>query len=382
MIKNRKNRFLLTVTTLLGFLMLSCGSEHFQSKKDCETQVILNITGDVKGQYIVEKRLTRDRLAIDTLTLDEGGQLKFGLEVEKIEIFSIRNTIKQSEIIFVASKGDQIKIEADAEDIGSSFTLNGTNENENLSTFIDCERSFQAFADSLNKIYLNLKRSNLHYTVEKEFNSLYKEKSIAHENYVKSFIDDNPSRFVNLLAVRSLDVKKFPEYYKKVKKGLEDKYPESEHVKIFAKDVGRLAASVVGGKAPLFSLPSLTSGVVKLSDFKGKYVLLDFWATWCKPCIAEIPNLKSVREKFSNEDFEIVSICVDKPDFKLNWKKIIEEYDANWPQLFDASGVAARDYAIEYFPTIFLLNKEGEIIARNLRGQEITKKLNQVFAND
>jgi hypothetical protein len=78
----------------------------------------------------------------------------------------------------------------------------------------------------------------------------------------------------------------------------------------------------------------------------------------------------------------VVSICVDKADFKPNWKKIIQKFDANWPQLFDASGTAARDYSIEYFPTIFLLNKEGEIIARNLRGHDISKKLKEVFEND
>jgi peroxiredoxin len=227
-----------------------------------------------------------------------------------------------------------------------------------------------------------LKRNNLHYGVEKEFNSLYMSRSIAHEEYVKMFIDGNPGRFVNLLAVRSLDMKKYPEYYRKVKEGLENKFPKSEHVTAFAKDVGRLVATKVGGLAPSFSLPSLRSEVVSLSDFKGKYVLLDFWATWCKPCIAEIPNLKAVREEFSKEDFEVVSICVDKADFKLNWEKIIEKYDANWPQLFDASGEAARDYAIEYFPTIFLLNKDGEIVAKNLRGHDISKKLRKIFEND
>ncbi|MFT6746505.1 MAG: peroxiredoxin [Glaciecola sp.] len=361
---------------------LSCASGHCESKINCETQVVLKIEGETEGQYIVEKRLTRDRLAIDTLNLDDSGELKFGLEVDKIEIFSIRNITKQSEIIFVANKGDKINIAADSKDIGASFTLNGTAENESLTSFIQHERSFQSFADSLNKIYLNLKKNNMHYAVEKEFTSLYKAKSIAHEGYVKSFIDENPERFINLLAVRSLDVKKYPEYYAKVKEGLEYKFPTSEHVVVFAKDVGRLVAREVGGMAPAFTLPSLTSGDVKLSDFKGKYVLLDFWATWCRPCIKEIPNLKAVREQFSKEDFEIVSICVDKVDFKPNWKRIIAKYEANWPQLFDASGTAATDYAIEYFPTIILLNKKGEIIARNLRGHDISQKLQEVFEND
>ncbi len=378
---NDKQIFCMIGLIMVGFFS-SCHVSQCESKKNCETQVVLKVSGNTEGSYVIEKRLTRDRISVDTLNLSSIGELKFGLEVSKMEIYSIRNLEQESEIIFVADKGDQIEIEAKADDLGSSFVLKGTAENEHLTSFILHERSFQSFADSLNKVYLNLKKNNLHYGVEKEFNLLYKERAVSRETYVKNFIEENPERFINLLAIRSLDVKKFPGYYKKVKEGLEKKFPKSEHVITFSKDVGRLVASEVGGTAPEFALPSYAADVVKLSDFKGKYVLLDFWATWCKPCIAEIPNLKAVREEFSEEDFEVVSICVDKADFKLNWKKIIEKFDANWPQLFDASGTSARDYSIEYFPTIFLLNKEGEIMARNLRGHDISEKLKEVFQND
>lgn len=375
-----RNYYLGIIVINLVFLV-SCNSGVTDQNKEGNATVSLQIEGDLSGEYIVEKRLTRERIAIDTLKLDPKGTAVFGLEVEGIEIFSIKNPLQQSEIIFVANQGDEMKIKASSNDIGASFSLSGTIENESLSEFIEYERSFQAFTDSINKVYLNLKRSNQHFGVEAQFNALYKEKAIAHENYVKTFIDKDPERFINLLVVRSLDIKRHPEYYKKVKEGLENKFPASEHVMAFAKDVGRLAASEVGGIAPAFSLPTYKGTSAKLSDYKGKYVLLDFWATWCKPCIAEIPNLKRVKEEFVNEDFEIVSVCVDRADFKSNWKKIIEKHQTNWPQLFDASGTTARDYAIEYFPTIFLLNKKGEIVARNLRGHDIAKKLREVFAD-
>lgn len=226
-----------------------------------------------------------------------------------------------------------------------------------------------------------LQKRQLHYQVEELFNRLYKERSLLREKYVQEFIDEDPDRFINLLAISSLDIKRNPEYYKLVKENLENNYPKSEHVLYFAKKVNKIIASDVGGVAPEFSLLSIENKQVSLSDFKGKYVLLDFWATWCRPCIAEIPNLKKVHQQFSGENFEVVSICVDKEVSKPTWRRIIDQYQTIWPQLYDSTGEVAEAYGIEFFPTIFLLNEQGEIVAKNLRGPEIEKMLHEKLVN-
>lgn len=357
----------------------SCDTKKKCTNKGGDTKVKLEIVGAKEGVYFVEKRLISDWEVLDTVEVDEDGFAEFSLNLNHMEIISIKNNVDQGEIVFVANKGDRISVEAKQHELSSSFRLKGTSENEDLDAFIQYERLFQSYADSLNQVYLALKKNNQHYGVDEKINELYKKRAIEHEEFVKSFIDKNPSRFVNLLAVRSLDLKRNPAYYEKVSNALEKKFSNSDHVAYFVNDVKRIIASEVGGKAPEITLPSYSGTVKKISEYKGKYVLLDFWATWCRPCIAEIPNLKKVHEKFAGNEFEIVSVCVDKVDFKANWKKIIEEYQTEWPQLFDATGVAAQDYGIEYFPTIFLLNKEGEIIAKNLRGADIEKKLSEVL---
>lgn len=371
------NGFLLMFSVL--FFFNACNSKKDCTKKEGDTIVKLEIEGAKGGIYFVEKSLIKDWEVLDTLELDENGFVEFTLDLKHMEIISIKNNLGQGEINFVANKGERISVSAKQGELSSSFRLGGTGENEDLDAFIQYERVFQAYADSLNDVYLSLKRNNQHYGVEDKINDLYKTKAIAHEEYVKAFIDAKPNRFVNLLAIRSLDLKRNAKYYEKVMLALEKKFTESEHVAYFVNDVKRVIASEVGGNAPEIILPSYTNDVKKLSDFKGKYVLLDFWATWCRPCITEIPNLKNVHRQFAGDEFEIVSVCVDKVDFKTNWKKIVEEYQTDWPQLFDASGVAAQDYGIEYFPTIFLLNKKGEIIAKNLRGLDIEKKLSELI---
>ena len=367
-----------SLSTLIIPILFGCGSENATTRNG-DTQIDIEINGGKERLLILEKLDVGERVMIDTLELDESGKGSFYTKVADVSLLSVRKINEQGEIIFIGKKGGEIKIYAEDTAIANTFRLSGSPENLALDEFVLMERTYQQLKDSLNRIYLTLQKKNQHFSVEEEFNRIYKERMLEREQRVKSFIDAHRGQFVNLLAVRSLDFKRYPEYYKKVKEGLEDNFSQSEHVKVFVRDVNRVMASVVGGSAPNFTLPMNSGKTGSLNDHKGKVLLLDFWATWCRPCIAEIPNLKAVHEEFANENFEILSVCVDRNDFKPNWEKIIENYEMNWPQFFDGTGVAAQEYAIEYFPTIFLLNEKGEIIAKNIRGEEIRAKLKELF---
>ena len=110
---------------------------------------------------------------------------------------------------------------------------------------------------------------------------------------------------------------------------------------------------------------------VSLSDFvgKGKYVLVDFWASWCGPCKAEIPNIAAVYEKYKGEDFDVLSIAVwdDPADTKVSAK----EHGVVWNQIINAQQVPTDLYGIEGIPHIILFGPDGTILKRNLRGEDI-----------
>ena len=367
---------------LLVVLCFSCGTEKCISQKKGGTTVLLSLTEDKIGSYVIEQRSTSIWVPLDTLVFEEGTPLMFNIEVSKKEIISVKKIGQQGELVFIADNNENIKIAASGGNLQGTFRLSGTEENNSLDELVVYERSFQQYVDSLNKVYTALKKQNQHYAIESTINELYKKRAIEHEDFVKSFIDKKPTLFVNVLAVRSLDVKRYPKYYKKVMASLLEYYPTSEHVIHFSETVGKAIASEVGGVAPEISLMSNENKLVKLSDFKGKYVLLDFWATWCRPCIAEIPNLKNVHAGYAGADFEIISVCIDRATFKENWKKIIDQYQMSWPQLFDETGTVANDFGITHFPTIILLNKKGEIIAKNIRGEEIGVKVKEAIQKD
>lgn len=140
--------------------------------------------------------------------------------------------------------------------------------------------------------------------------------------------------------------------------------------------------TMVGKKFADFELQTLSGGTKKLSDFagKGKVVLLDFWASWCGPCLKEMPNLVVAYDKYTDKGFEVIGISLDEDE--EDWRGAVEHLKISWPQLSDLKGwkcKAAKLYAIQSIPYTVLIDGEGTIICRDLRGEELQKKLEEVL---
>jgi len=137
----------------------------------------------------------------------------------------------------------------------------------------------------------------------------------------------------------------------------------------------QLYSTQVGYKSfPFEGSDFKTKSSVFSDGLKGKYVILDFWAVWCGPCIQEIPNLKSLYEKIDKSKFEIVGIVGDSPSDAL--EKMIDEHSITWPQILsDDTNKIKEKYGIHGYPTTFLINQEGIIVAKDLRGKELEDKI-------
>ncbi|NSL86962.1 TlpA family protein disulfide reductase [Chitinophaga sp. Mgbs1] len=162
------------------------------------------------------------------------------------------------------------------------------------------------------------------------------------------------------------------------------KYPYLEEAKRKQQDIAHAEAVArktgIGATAMNFTQQNVKGDPVKLTDYRGKYVLLDFWASWCGPCRAENPNVLENYEKYHSKGLEILGVSLD--DKKDAWVKAIKDDGLTWEHVSDLKGwrnVVAKEYNIRAVPSNFLLDKDGKIIAKDLRGEELSRKLEEIF---
>jgi peroxiredoxin len=148
------------------------------------------------------------------------------------------------------------------------------------------------------------------------------------------------------------------------------------------RQIRNIEGTIIGGEAPDFTMATPEGEQMSLTDLRGKYVLIDFWASWCGPCRRENPNVVAMYNKYKDRDFEIISVSLDKK--KDRWLQAIEKDGLEWHHVSDLKGwqnAAAKTYGVRSIPHTVLLDKEGKILARNLRGPNLEAKLKEIMGD-
>ncbi|MEL7162585.1 MAG: TlpA disulfide reductase family protein, partial [Bacteroidota bacterium] len=158
-----------------------------------------------------------------------------------------------------------------------------------------------------------------------------------------------------------------------------DKYPAT--IKSIQSQAKSLETFAIGVEAPDFSGESPEGESISLSSLRGKVVLIDFWASWCGPCRKENPNVVKLYDKYKDAGFEILGVSLDRT--KDRWVKAIAADKLEWLHISDLKGWQsqyARQYGVSSIPQTVLLDKDGNILARNLRGEALQQKLAEIFS--
>lgn len=217
-------------------------------------------------------------------------------------------------------------------------------------------------------------------TIEKRMDSVYE---VAREHIYGNYVRQHPrSPLALTMLERYAGAVIDPDKLLPLFESLNETAKTSGEGKAFKARIEAVNKTAIGKEAIDFTQSDTAGRPVKLSSFRGKYVLLDFWASWCHPCREENPNVVKAYAKYHPKGLDILSVSLDKEGDKDKWLKAIHDDKLTWTHVSDLkfwSNEVAKTYGIMGIPQNYLIDPQGKIVAKNLRGEELEKKLQELL---
>ncbi len=198
--------------------------------------------------------------------------------------------------------------------------------------------------------------------------------------YKKNFISENGNSLFSVMLISEMLNKKEINSIeaKEALESLDPKMKESATASKIKTALDAMSATEIGGKAPEFSAKTPEGTELALNDALGKYTIIDFWASWCKPCRRENPNVVKVYEKYHDKGLNIISVSLDRQGQEERWKQAIADDNMDWYHVSNLQfwqDPIAKQYSVRSIPATFLLDENGVIIDKNLRGPALEAKI-------
>lgn len=329
-----------------------------------------------EGKAILARPAGRQLEGIDTVDVKDGKFIFTGkAEKEELALVQLGEGM-QAKYFYVFLENAQITVDGKI-DSTQNATVKGGINNDVWSLFSEKNKVFQKTSAELGQRYQKADAESKT-LIENEYKEIQKKFTTKLSTLVKENNKAVASVFITANMLHSQ--LEFAEL-KAVVENFDPSLAENESVKKMKEEIVKMENVQIGKVAPDFTLNNLEGTPVKLSSLYGKgYILIDFWAAWCRPCRAENPNVVEAYNKYSAKGFEIVGVSLDKT--QKEWEEAVAKDGLTWINVSDLKywdSAAAQLYAVKSIPFNLLLDKDGKIIAKNLRGEELHSKLAELL---
>jgi len=353
----------------------------FACKGKKEIEYILNgtLSGSDTAWILLKKREEGKWLTLDSTQVKEG-------------TFVLKGKLEMPEMHYLALKGgnghlpfflenSEINVRLYSDSIDKSSVV-GSATHDLYKSFLKKDAMFNNKLEELYAEYLKAKEANdsvKALSMEGSFDAIHKEQSAAMKELILGNGKSVVAAYLALSNAYNFDLP----VLKEINKALDPSLANSSYVKKLKEREETLIKLQPGNMAPDFTLNDSIGSSVSLSSFKGQYVLLDFWASWCGPCREENPNLVAAFNKYQSRGFTVFGVSLDND--RAEWLEGIKEDGLAWSHVSELQGwkcPAAKLYGVMSIPSNFLLDTDGKIVANNLRGDDLLKKLEEVLPAD
>ena len=371
-----KTGLTLTKIFTLIFLMSCNATDKNQAKEIDGEKFIINgrieNAGETKSIQVYVGEVTSH-----TIDLESNGDFKFEGSAPDATLHTL--LVGQRPFMLILKNGEEIELHADLKD-PNNYTVKGSEASVKMKELDAITETFREQQNSLQTEF------------EQRMEAKEEPSVIQHDLMAKneSFISelskqvlpfaldnkDNLAGFYGMLTLYSVDPAGHEEEMIQYMEDIKGKFPNNQEVQMYVAQMEAIKPLSIGQVAPDFSSLTPEGKEVRLSDFRGQYVLLDFWAAWCAPCRHENPNIVEQYHQFKDKGFTVLGFSLDRD--RDAWLKAIEDDKLEWTQLSDLNmwdSGAGSLYNITAIPASFMIDPDGKIIGKNLRGPALGRFL-------
>ena len=338
------------------------------------------------GQMFAYYRVNGNNITDSAVVVN--GKFRFKGQITEPTMLRLRPVIADTNVRTVARRYRNSMFVAYVEPGKQSFTVKDSLENpvvkgsaahKEYDRIGAMTKTYDPLMETLYTQYGDARKAKDQVAQDKAEASIDSLDAVIKEQVYGTYVKSNPSSPLAIYALGqyagySIDANKVQPVFD----GLSAKVKNSVAGQAFQEKLETARKTGVGAVAMEFTQNDTLDQAVSLSSFRGKYVLVDFWASWCGPCRAENPNLVKAFDKFKGRNFQVLGVSLDRPGQKEKWLKAIHDDQLAWTQVSDLKfwdNEVAKLYGIQAIPQNFLIDPDGKIIGRDLRGEALEKAL-------